>query len=274
MKFIKMHGLGNDYVFVDCIGGEMVARPEEAARIVSRQHFGIGADGLVLIEPSESADARMRIFNKDGSEAEMCGNAIRCIGKYLYDSHLCRRQKLSIQTGAGVLPLELIVEAGTAVGATVDMGIPRFEPERIPVLSGGNRVSIVFEGKTYSFFCLSIGNPHAVTCDAFPDGYELARFGRFIETHPLFPGRINVEFCSVEAMNRARVRVWERGSGATLACGTGASAALVALSQMGVTERCAAIALPGGELEIAWRGDGHVYMTGPAAVSFTGEIFL
>ena len=271
MKFMKMHGLGNDYVFVDCLHGETVADPAARAREVSAPHFGIGADGLVLIEPSAVADARMHIFNKDGSEAEMCGNAIRCVGKFLYDTGLCRREALTIETGAGVLPLTLHIEDGIAVAATVDMGVPAFAPERVPVLADDNRVTLPVEGRTLEFFCLSIGNPHAVTVSLYPEGTVFPWLGQFVETHPLFPKRVNVEFCRVETPNRARVRVWERGSGATLACGTGATAALVALASQGLLERRAEIVLPGGSLDIDWRADGHVYMTGPATVSFVGE---
>ena len=271
MKFVKMHGLGNDYVFVDCIRGAGPADPAACARAVSEPHFGIGADGLVLIEASARADARMRMFNKDGSEAEMCGNAIRCVGKYLYDTGLCRRETLAIETGAGVLALQLRVEDGRAVAATVDMGVPEFAPARIPVQAADNRVQIDAEGRPLGFFCLSLGNPHAVTVDAFPEGKAFARLGGMVEAHPLFPRRVNAEFCRVESPTRALVRVWERGSGATLACGTGATAALVALASQGLLARRAEIVLPGGSLDIDWRDDGHVYMTGPATVSFTGE---
>ena len=271
MRFIKMHGLGNDYVFVDCLRGERVDDPAERARQVSLPHFGVGADGLVLIEPSERADARMRIFNKDGSEAEMCGNAIRCVGKYLYDAGLCRRERITVETGAGVLSLRLRLEGGLAVGASADMGAPAFEPGRIPVLAADNRVEIEVEGRKLRFFCLSLGNPHAVTADVYPEGSALAWLGALVETHPLFPQRVNVEFCRVESPERARVLVWERGSGATLACGTGASAALVALASQGLLRRRAEIALPGGSLDIEWQADGHVITTGPATVSFAGE---
>ena len=271
MKFLKMHGLGNDYVFVDCISGPTPADPPARARAVSEPHFGVGADGLVLIEPSTRADARMRIFNKDGSEAEMCGNAIRCVGKYLYESGLVPREALAVETGAGVLALGLRLERGRVTAATVDMGVPEFAPARIPVDAPENRVRIDCEGKPLDFFCLSVGNPHAVTVGAFPEGEALSRLGRFVETHPLFPRRVNAEFCQVESRTRARVRVWERGSGATLACGTGATAALVALASQGLVDRRAEIILPGGSLEIDWRENDHVYMTGPATLSFTGE---
>ena len=271
MKFIKMHGLGNDYVFVDCIRGQAPRHPAEVARAVSAPHFGIGADGLVLIEPSEHADARMRIFNRDGSEAEMCGNAIRCVGKYLYDTDLCRRERLSVETGAGILGLELRLENGVATGATVNMGAPVFAPAQIPVLADDNRIVLTPDGRAIHFFCLSLGNPHAVTADLWPEGEVFPWLGRYVEENPLFPRRINVEFCRVESPTRARVRVWERGSGATLACGTGATAALVALASMGLLEKRAEIVLPGGSLEIDWRRDGFVYMTGPATVSFVGE---
>lgn len=271
MKFIKMHGLGNDYVFVDCIRGESIPTPAETSRLVSREHFGIASDGLVLMEPSPCADARMRIFNKDGSEAEMCGNAVRCVGKYLHDSGLCPREEVSVETGAGVLRIRLHVEAGRATAATVDMGAPIFAPERIPLLSETNQIDLEFEGQKLHFFCVSMGNPHAVTCDILPDDALLPRIGAFVENHPLFPRRINAEFCRLEAPDRAQVRVWERGSGATLACGTGASAALVALASQNLLNRRAQIVLPGGALDIDWRANNHVYMTGPATISFVGD---
>ncbi len=271
MKFIKMHGLGNDYVYVDCIRGAAVESPAEVAQIVSREHFGIGSDGLVLIEPSACADARMRIFNKDGSEAEMCGNAVRCVGRYLHDSGLYPKETVSVETGAGVMRIELKIENGLATSATVDMGAPVFEPHRIPVAAESNRIQIEYHGRTLNFFCVSMGNPHAVTTDIYPDGSLFTHMGEFIENHPLFPRRINVEFCRVTAPNRAEVRVWERGSGATLACGTGASAALAALASQNLTDRHAEIVLPGGSLDIDWREDGHIYMTGPATISFVGE---
>ena len=271
MRFIKMHGLGNDFVFVDCFREKAPADPAARAVELCAPHFGVGADGLVLIEPSARADACMRIFNHDGSLAEMCGNAIRCVGKYLYESGLARRDVLTVETGAGVLTLELRVVGEKVAAATVDMGAPEFTPARIPLDAPENRVRLEFEGRPLDFFCLSMGNPHAVTVDAFPEGEGLSRLGRFIETHPLFPRRVNAEFCAVESRTRARLRVWERGAGATLACGTGASASLVALASLGLVERRAEIVLPGGSLEIDWRADGHVYMTGPAALSFTGE---
>ena len=272
MKFVKMHGCGNDYVYLDCFAQKAPENPVELSKRLSAFHTGIGSDGLILILPCEGADARMRIFNKDGSEGEMCGNGIRCVGKYLYDTGIARRDVLNIQTGAGLKTLEMRLENGKAVGAKVDMGCPCTEPMRIPVRGETNRLTLAYDGGSAEFFCLSMGNPHAVTFDVEPVDEVFYRLGPFFETHPAFPNRVNLSFCTVVDRTHLITRIWERGSGATLACGTGASATLAAAY---LTDRCgraAYVKLPGGELFIEYdERNGHVFMTGPAEVSFTGE---
>lgn len=263
MRFYKMHGIGNDYVYVDCFHGPPVRDPSALAIAISRPHYGVGADGLILIEPSMAADARMRVFNADGSEAKMCGNGIRCVGKYLYDSGLRRKQALRVETASGVKALEMRIESGVAVGARVDMGAPEAAPAPVPIAAAG---------REFLVHPVSMGNPHAVVFleEALSDA-DFAAAGPEIERHPRFPDRANVEFCLVEAPDRLRVRVWERGSGETLACGTGACAALVAACLQQRTGRAAEVSLRGGSLLIEWGENGRVYMTGPAELAFAGE---
>ena len=270
MRFTKMHGLGNDFIVVDAIHNS-IADPAETARRVCQRRFAIGADGLILIGESDRADATMRIYNSDGSEAEMCGNGIRCVAKYLYDSGICSKSDLTIDTLAGVKPIHLLTEGDTAIAATVDMGAPEFEPARIPVAADANRVRVRLNGRDVEFFCVSMGNPHAVTFDAFPDHEDFLRLGAEMERHPLFPAKVNVEFCRLDGPDSATVKVWERGSGPTLACGTGSCAVLAAGVELGLLNRSADIHLPGGTLHNEWRGDGHIYMTGPAETSGIGE---
>lgn len=262
MRFIKMHGIGNDYVFVDCFHESLPKEPAELAVEVSRPHFGVGADGLILIGPGRDCDARMRVFNADGSEARMCGNGIRCVGKYLYDSGLCRKPTLTIDTPSGVKALQLTIEDGRCTGATVDMGEP--------VLNGA--VTVHAAGRAWTLERVSLGNPHAVA--VLPELPEDALFGAAgpaIERDPAFPDRANVEFVRVAAPDALQMRVWERGSGETLACGTGACAALVACAQAGRSARAARVNLKGGALDIEWKRNNHIYMTGPAVTVFTGE---
>ena len=273
MEFIKMHGIGNDYVFVDCFRQEAPADPARAAIAVSKPHVGIGADGLILMLPDAECDARMRIFNADGSEGEMCGNGIRCMGKYLYDSGLVRSERMTIRTG-GVRTLEVVTEGGAAVGARVDMGAPEFDPAKIPVNAPENRVVVLFpDGRTARFTCVGMGNPHAVTLDRFPDGDAFRADGAFVEAHPMFPRRVNASFARVDDATHLTARIWERGSGATMACGSGACATLVAASLNGACADRAHVRLPGGTLFIEYdRANRRVFMTGPARVSFTGKI--
>ena len=266
-----MHGLGNDFIIIDAFRQPVDAPNLLAARLCDR-HFGIGADGLILALPSDSADARMRIFNADGGEPEMCGNGIRCLGKFLYDAGICRKARMAIQTRAGVLALALRVEGGAARSVTVDMGAPRFEPEAIPVAAETNALALEAEGRRLSFFCVSMGNPHAVTFDLYPEDDAFMRLGAALEKHPAFPRRANIEFCRLNADGGADVRVWERGDGPTLACGTGACAVLAAGASQGLLPRRAEIRLPGGALDIRWAEDGHLFMTGPAETVFEGEI--
>ena len=270
MKFTKMHGIGNDFIIVDAIHDEIV-NPSELAVKLCKRRFGVGADGLILICPSERADVTMRIFNSDGSEPEMCGNGIRCAAKYVYDSGICRRNDMTIDTLAGTLAIHLEVRDGRTFAA-VDMGEPEFIPAKIPVAAESNRVRVELGGREVEFFCVSMGNPHAVTFDLFPEEEDFHRFGRWMECHPLFPAKANIEFCRVDDRENVHVKVWERGDGPTLACGTGSCAVLAAGVQLGLIERSANIHLPGGVLRDEWLPDNHIRMTGPAETVFEGEI--
>ena len=273
MRFTKMHGIGNDFILLDGFN-RAIPNPEDLARRLCDRHFGIGADGLILALPSKRADARMRIFNSDGSEAEMCGNGVRCLGKFLYETGLCRITPMQVETLAGVLTLALeLGDDGAVRRVTVDMGIPSFDPAQIPVAAESNAVTLEAAGRSLRFFCVGMGNPHAVTFDLFPDDATFAALGPLLERHPVFPRRCNIEFCRVDEEG-AQVRVWERGDGPTLACGTGACAVLAAGARQGLLPRRARIQLPGGALMIRWDDDGHLFMTGPAEAVFTGEIAI
>lgn len=275
MKFTKMHGIGNDYVYVNCLA-ETVAHPEETAKYVSDRHFGIGADGLILIKPSKNADFEMEMYNADGSRGEMCGNGIRCVAKYVYDYGLTDKTKISVETLAGIKHLELTLEQGKVSLVKVDMGAPELSPEKIPVLaSGAQAVNIPLEvdGKTYQVTCISMGNPHCVIfLEEDVRTLDLEKIGPSFEHHPNFPKRINTEFVNVIDRHTLRMRVWERGSGETLACGTGACAVLAAAILTQKADQEAIIQLLGGDLHISWQG-GHspIYMTGPATTVFDGE---
>lgn len=270
MQFTKMHGIGNDFIIIDGFR-QYVSDPQSLTRRLCERHYGIGGDGILLVLPSERADAKMRVINRDGSEPEMCGNGIRCVGKYLFDSGVCRRKDLTIETAAGVLALSVEARDGLARSVTVDMGAPRFDPAAIPVDAPSNRLTLDIEGHALQIFCVSMGNPHAVIFDLWPDDETFHRLGAILERHPAFPRRANVEFCRVNDPGSVDVRVWERGDGPTLACGTGACAVLAAGASLGLLSRCATVRLPGGALDIAWRDDGHLYMTGPAETVFVGE---
>ncbi len=273
MKFVKMHGIGNDYVFMDSFTNPMPRDPAGLAVEMSRSHTGIGADGLIILAPDVNADARMLMYNKDGSVGLMCGNGIRCAGKYLYDSGLVRKKSLRIAVAGGVRSLDMIVEGEIATGARVDMGEPSFDCESVPVNSKSCDVDIAFpDGRSARFTCLSMGNPHAVTLDLFPDADAFPCDGAFVENHPLFPERVNACFLRADDRRTLTARVWERGSGATMACGSGACAALAAAVRAGACERTAYVKLPGGELYIEWdAGTNRIYMTGAAETSFYGE---
>lgn len=275
MRFVKMHGAGNDYVYVDCFS-QQVADPAGLARRISDRHFGVGADGLILILPSEQADVGMRMFNADGGEAGMCGNGIRCLAKYAHDYGLSAANPLAVETAAGVKTVELCLDAsGKVAAATVDMGEPILEPEKIPVRIPQRRVvdlPIRTSKHAYRMTCVSMGNPHVVIYDDHVAAVPLERVGPELERHALFPQRVNAHFVQVHSPGEVTVRTWERGSGMTLACGTGASAVCVAGVLTGRTARKILAHLPGGELNLEWReSDNHVYMTGPAAEVFSGD---
>ena len=277
MKFTKMQGLGNDYVYVNCME-QMVEDAAETARRVSDRHFGIGSDGLILICPSDKADFEMRMYNADGSRGEMCGNGIRCVGKYVYDYGLTDKTSLSVETLGGIKHLFLEVEHGKVSLVKVDMGPTILEPEKIPVTAEGSRVvdePLQVDGKTFRMTCVSMGNPHAVIYVDDVQGMDLTKTGPSFENHERFPNRINTEFAHVLDRNTVEMRVWERGSGETLACGTGACAVAVASILNGYTEDQVTVRLLGGDLKIEWdREANKVYMTGPAEVVFDGEIRL
>ncbi len=281
LKFTKMQGLGNDYVYVNGFS-QTVNDPAALAKRISDRHLGIGSDGLVLILPSRTQDVRMRMFNPDGSEAEMCGNAIRCVGKYVHDHGISTKDMLRVETGAGVKIVRLIKEGGEVCGATVDMGEPILAPADIPAVlpegAQGDRflsLPVTVDGKDYAVTAVSMGNPHAVVFMDGIDDLDLPVIGPKFENHPLFPQRTNTEFVEVVNEARVRMRVWERGTGETLACGTGACAVAVASFLNGRTGRIVEVELRGGLLRIKWdETDGHVYMTGPAATVYDGTFYL
>jgi diaminopimelate epimerase len=275
MRFTKMHGAGNDYVYVDCFQETPPHDLPDLARKISDRRFGVGGDGLILIRPSQIADARMQMFNADGSIAEMCGNGIRCVAKYVYDHGLCRRENLRIETGAGVLTLDVETQDGHVDRVRVDMGEPILEADRIPTTLPGNPVADVelpVANQRLRVTCLSMGNPHCVSfVDEATDELVLG-LGPKIEHDAHFPQRVNVEFVEVLSPNEVRQRTWERGSGETWACGTGASAVCVAGVLTHRTERKILNHLRGGDLELEWgETDNHVFMTGPAVEVFSGE---
>lgn len=275
MKFTKMQGIGNDYVYVNCLE-EKVDHPEELAKLVSDRHFGIGSDGLILIKPSEVADFEMAMYNADGSRGEMCGNGIRCVAKYVYDRGLTDKTHISIETLAGIKYLELTVEKGQVSQVRVDMGEPELLAEKIPVISQQEKVidvPITVGEKEYRMTCVSMGNPHCVVFMEDVEHLEIEKIGPLFENHKLFPKRINTEFVKVIDRKTLQMRVWERGSGETLACGTGACATAVAAMLNGFCEDEVQIHLLGGDLTIEWNKESnHVFMTGPAEIVFDGEI--
>ena len=275
MIFTKMHGLGNDYVCINCFR-ERVEDPPGFARALCDRHYGIGADGLILICPSKVSDFKMEIYNSDGSVAGMCGNGIRCLGKYVYDYRLTGKETLSIETKSGIRNMHLHIQDGKACGAMVDMGVPRLNAHSIPILSEKDLVindPIEVQKKNYRMTGISMGNPHAVIFSEEINGISLEETGRELEFHPRFPERANIEFCHVTARDRMEIRVWERGVGETLACGTGACAAAVACSLNGLTKDTVTVKLLGGALQIQWdKAENRVYMTGPATTVFEGEI--
>lgn len=273
MNFTKMHGLGNDYVYVNCFE-EAVDNPGELAIAVSDRHFGIGSDGLILIMPSDQADVRMRMFNADGSEAQMCGNGIRCVAKYAYDHGLVDKDEIAVQAEAGIKTLQLTVEGGKVSKVRVNMGRPSLLRKDLPMVGEPDSQCIDepldVDGQTYAITCVSVGNPHCCIFVDDADAVDLDKVGPKIENHPSFPERINVHFVQIISRNEVKMATWERGSGITLACGTGATAVCVACAVNDKTDRQILAHLPGGDLELEWAEDDHVYMTGPATEVFQG----
>jgi diaminopimelate epimerase len=277
MKFTKMHGIGNDYIYINGFE-EQLENPGELSIRLSDRHKGVGSDGLVIILPSSKADFRMQMFNADGSEAEMCGNAARCIGKYVYEKGLTDKTELTLETLAGIKTLQLFLDdRNNVVSVTVDMGKPVLEPEKIPTTLPGKQIvnfPVSFDGINYAITCVSMGNPHTVIFTENIANMDIEKIGKKIENAPIFPRRTNVEFIEVIDKSRIKMRVWERGSGETMACGTGACASVVAGVLNGLVSRKATVELLGGNLEIEWNeNDEHVYLTGPAETVFEGEIF-
>ena len=275
MIFTKMHGLGNDYVCINCFR-ERVEDPPGFARTLCDRHYGIGADGLILICPSKVSDFKMEIYNSDGSVAGMCGNGIRCLGKYVYDYRLTGKETLSIETKSGIRNMHLHIQDGKACGAMVDMGVPRLNAHSIPILSEKDLVindPIEVQKKNYRMTGISMGNPHAVIFLEEINGISLEETGRELEFPPRFPERANIEFCHVTARDRMEIRVWERGVGETLACGTGACAAVVASVLNDLTDEEVIVKLLGGELSVRWdRKVNHVFLEGPAVKVFDGVL--
>jgi diaminopimelate epimerase len=275
MKFTKMHGIGNDYVYVDTFRQPAPADPARLAVAVSDRHFGVGSDGLILIMPSERADARMRMFNADGSEGEMCGNGVRCVARYLYDHGLARKERVSVETGRGILTLDLEIKAGKVDRVRVDMGVPILKSADIPTLLPGDPpvdVSISVEDRQVAVTAVSMGNPHAVAFVDDVSRFPLEALGPALEHHPKFPRRVNFHVVEVVGPAEIRMRTWERGSGITLACGTGACAVCVAGVLTGRTRREVLAHLPGGDLSLEWpRAGSPVFMAGPATEVFSGD---
>lgn len=274
LDFVKMHGCGNDYIYFDCFD-QKIEDPANLSRKLSKEHFGIGADGIILINPSKNADAEMRIFNKDGSEGKMCGNGIRCVGKYLYDSGRIRRSAVTVETGSGIKTLEITVQNGKAKYITVDMGKAVFDTKLIPVNTNepellNSRLSV--NNIYYQVTCVSMGNPHCVIFCDDTDKAEIEKLGPLFENDPVFPDKVNTEFVEVIDRNTLKMRVWERGSGETLACGTGACASVSAAVKCGYCCKDAEInvILRGGKLSVRYT-DEAVFMTGPAETVFTGK---
>ena len=276
MKFTKMHGCGNDYVYVDCTK-RMIENPSEVSKYVSHRHFGIGSDGLILICPSEVADFKMVMYNADGSEGAMCGNGIRCVAKFVYDKGLTDKKNLSIETKSGIKELELTVEEGKVSLVKVNMGAPILTAKDIPVDVDTEKcidADINVDGKDYKITCVSMGNPHAVTfIEEDVKKFPVENIGPKFENHPMFPDRVNTEFVQVLNRNEVNMRVWERGSGETFACGTGTCATVVACVLNGLTDDEVTVHLLGGDIFVKYdRQNNTVWMTGPAAIAFEGTI--
>ena len=278
MKFTKMQGLGNDYIYINCTKGyESIENPGELSKKLSDRHFGIGGDGIILICDSDLADFKMRMFNKDGSESEMCGNGIRCVGKYVYDFGLTKKNNITIETLAGIKNLKLNISKGKVESVCVDMGEPILEPNKIPLKCDNNKniIELNLLDNKFIFHCVSMGNPHAIAVIDDIKNFDVNKFGKLVESDYHFPKKTNVEFIQILDTNNIKMRVFERGSGETLACGTGACASVVSCVLNGLTERKVKVNLLGGFLDIEYNeSDNHVYMTGPAVTVFKGEIEL
>lgn len=277
LNFTKMHGCGNDYIYFNCLN-EQLKNPEEIARKLSNRHFSVGGDGIVMICSSNIADAKMRMFNSDGSEGKMCGNAIRCVGKYLYDNDIVSKEIVTIETLSGIKTLELTKKDNKVVSAKVDMGKAELVPENIPVCVDGNHDKLVnypleIDGKEYKITCVSMGNPHCVVFCNDVSKIDLEKLGPKFENNSIFPDKVNTEFVSIVNRNKIKMRVWERGSGETMACGTGACASVVAAVENGFCDmnKYISVELLGGELDICYSED-TVYMIGEAAVAFRGTV--
>ena len=278
LDFTKMTGIGNDYIYIDCTDGTKIKDVPEMTKKLSDRHFGIGADGVILIDKpdDEKADFKMKIYNSDGSEAEMCGNGIRCVAKFIHDKNLSDKDKLSIQTLSGIKKVKILEDnKGECNGAIVDMGEPLFQDNNIPyhVYEPFNKdLDIDVDGEKMRFTVVSMGNPHAVTFVENLDNLQIEKCGPIVENNPIFPNRTNVEFVQIIDKNNIKVRVWERGVGETYACGTGACAAMVASGINGYTDENVNVELTGGKLEIEWGKDNHIYMQGPAETVFEGKL--
>ena len=275
MEFVKMQGLGNDYVYVNCLR-ETIKNPAEVSKFVSDRHFGIGSDGLIVINPSEVADFKMSMYNADGSEGKMCGNGIRCVAKYVYDYKMIDKEVITVETLAGIKTLKLNVENGKVKTVRVNMGSPIINAKDVPVISDKEKVinePVVIDGKEYGITCVSMGNPHAITFVDDTDSLKIEKIGPGFEKNEIFPDRVNTEFIQIIDRKTIKMRVWERGSGETLACGTGACASVVACVLNNLTDNKVTVKLLGGDLEIKYDTDENtVYMTGPARIAFTGNI--
>lgn len=274
IKFTKMHGLGNDYVYIDCTEEQKIKNISSLAQFISNRHFGVGSDGLILICKSDIADFKMRMFNYDGTEAEMCGNGIRCVGKFVYDKGLTKKDNITVETLAGIKKLKFNIKEGNVETVEVDMGEPILEPDKIPVISEEaivKNLKIKARENEFKFTCVSMGNPHAITIVDNTKDFNIEKYGPVLEKDEHFPRRANIEFIELVDKNNIKMRVWERGSGETLACGTGACSSVVASSLNGYTDRKVNVQLLGGNLEIEWKPNNHVHMTGPAVTVFKGE---
>lgn len=276
IKFTKMHGLGNDYVYIDCTDEQKIKNISSLAQFISNRHFGVGSDGLILICKSDIADFKMRMFNYDGTEAEMCGNGIRCVGKFVYDKGLTKKDNITVETLAGIKKLKFNIKKGNVETVEVDMGEPILEPDKVPVISEEaivKNLKIKARENEFKFTCVSMGNPHAITIVDNTKDFNIEKYGPVLERDEHFPRRANIEFIELVDKNNIKMRVWERGAGETLACGTGACASVVACALNGYIENEANVELLGGTLKIRWdKENNHIYMTGPATTVFEGEI--